>query len=317
MKKLIVAVSILTLLFVLTLLWWKRGSSAVDPKSTASKIFVVEKGEGVRSIANKLKSQGLINDPVVFFLLVKQKGLDGKIQAGSFRLTPAQQAADIAESLTHGTLDTWITIPEGKRAEEIAEILEDKIPTYSEDWRGVLILNEGYLFPDTYLIPKDADINLIVSILRNNFNQKYGSIRVQSGLSMAEIVTIASLIEREAITEEEKPIISGIIKNRITDGMALEIDATIQYAKGYDPIKKAWWSIVTPVEYQSVRSPYNTYLNAGLPPTPIANPGLSSLAAAANPANTSYYYYLHDKNRKIRFAETNEEHIVNIQRYGL
>lgn len=291
---------------------------AANPQDKSNTIFVVDKGKGVRELANELKTARLIRDPVVFFLLVKQLGLDNKIQAGDFRLSPSMSATAIAENLTHGTLDIWITIPEGQRAEEIAATLKAKVPSYTDDWRGKLNLEEGYLFPDTYLIPRSADINFIVSLLKNTFQTRYATIPpTTTKLSQEEIVTLASLIEREAITDAEKPIIAGILMNRLNAGMPLQVDATIQYAKGQNPVTKKWWAPVKLAEYKSVESPYNTYLNTGLPPGPIANPGLEALKAAANPANTDFVYYLHDKKGVIHYAKTLEGHNANISKYGL
>lgn len=291
---------------------------AVDSKDKSNKIFVVDKGKGVRELANELKTEGLIRDPVVFFLLVKKLGLDNKIQAGDFRLSPSMSATAIAENLTHGTLDIWITIPEGQRAEEIAAMLKEKIPTYADDWRGKLNLEEGYLFPDTYLIPRSADITFITSLLKNTFNTRYATIPpTTTKLSQEEIVTLASLIEREAITDAEKPIIAGILMNRLNAGMPLQVDATIQYAKGQNSRNKKWWEPVLITEYKSVNSPYNTYLSQSLPPGPISNPGLEALKAAAAPADTEFVYYLHDKNGIIRYAKTLEGHNANISKYGL
>lgn len=298
-------------------LWWQAGNQPVNKNDTSQKIFVIAKGEGLRSITNALKAQGLIKDPVVFFLLVKQLGLDTKIQAGDFRLSPSMSAQEIAHALTKGSLDVWVTIPEGKRAQEIADILQSKIPAYTEDWRVRLNENEGYLFPDTYLIPKDATIDQVATLLRGTFDQKYASIPDTAGKSQEKVVTIASLVEREAITDEEKPIIAGIIQNRLNAGVALQVDATIQYAKGYNASRKSWWSPVTVAEYTSIRSPYNTYLSPGLPPGPIANPGLAALEAAVNPQNTEYFYYLHDKDGQIRYAITNDQHNSNKIRYGV
>lgn len=298
-------------------LWWFRGLSPVNTSDKEPQSFVVRRGEGVRSIAANLKEQGIIRDENVFYLLVKQMGIEKKIQAGSYRLSPSQSAEQIAKTMTIGTQDVWITIPEGKRAEEIADILKESLPTYHESWREQLIANEGYLFPDTYLVPKDATVDSVISLLRNTFDAKYAEVENTAGLSQEEIVVIASMIEREANTDPEKYIISGVMQNRLGDGMALQIDATIQYAKGYSLSRKTWWAPVTLAEYQSVKSPYNTYLAPGLPPGPIANPGLEALKAAASPENTDYYYYIHDGTGQIRYARTIDEHNNNIRRYGL
>ena len=225
---------------------------------------------------------------------------------------------DIAKNLTHGTQDAWVTVPEGQRATEIAQTLKEKIPTYNSWWTNILISNEGYLFPDTYLIPKDTDIGMIVKQMRGTFDQKFATINTNnSKLTKQEIVILASLIEREAITDAEKPIIAGILLNRLNAGMALQVDATIQYAKGQNAITKKWWEPVTLEEYKSITSSYNTYLHVGLPPGPISNPGLEALKAAASPAETNYLFYLHDKNGKIRYAKTLSEHNTNIEKYGV
>jgi len=318
MKRLAVVFMLLVIIILGGVLWWRNGVSAINPENKESTIFVVQKGDGVKEISNGLKQKGLIKSSVVFFLLVKQLGIDKKIEAGDFRLSPSMTALEIAENLTHGTLDIWVTISEGKRATEIAEILKKKIPTYDPSWTNILIGQEGYLFPDTYLIPKDADIEMIVNQMRVNFDQKYTVINTNSsGLTKEQIVILASLIEREAITNGEKPIIAGVLTNRLNAAVPLQVDATIQYAKGKNPETKKWWEPVMLEEYKSVRSDYNTYLFSGLPPGPISNPGLEALRAAANPADTDYLYYLHDKDRKIRYAKTLSEHNANIEKFGL
>lgn len=295
---------------------WINQNSPVDPKSKTSTVFVVNKGDGIREIAKNLKEKDFIKNQVIFFLIVKQLSLDKKIQAGDFRLSPSMTTTEIAENLTHGTLDIWITIPEGKRAEEVAEILEKELVTYDPFWQKTLISNEGYLFPDTYLIPKNADINTIISIMKNNFNAKIKSINLsQNDTRLREIIIIASLIEREAITDNEKPIIASVIANRLKVGMSLDIDATLQYIKGKN-ITGEWWSIPT-VEDKKIDSEYNTYQSAGLPPFPISNPGLEAIKAALNPQSSDYYYYIHDSEGNVHFAKTLEEHNFNIKKYGL
>ena len=318
MKRLTAVLILLIILIIGGILWWKNGVSAANSKSKDSIIFVVAKGDGIREISNGLKEKGLIKSSVVFFLLVKQLEIDKKIEAGDFRLSPSMTAQEIAENLTHGTLDIWITVPEGKRATEIAETLKEKIPTYDFTWANILAGQEGYLFPDTYLIPKDAVIGIIVNQMRGNFDQKYATLdTANTNLTKEEIVILASLIEREAITDAEKPIIAGILINRLNAEMALQVDSTIQYAKGQNISNKKWWEPVTLEEYKTVRSDYNTYLFVGLPPGPISNPGLVAIRAAVSPADTDYLYYLHDKDRKIRYAKTLSEHNANIQKFGL
>lgn len=317
MKRLTTSIIVSILILGLATLWWQKGTAALNPNDKKSVIFVIAPGQGIREIANNLRKEGLINDPIVFFLLVKKLGIDNKIQAGDFRLSPSMSADEVAQTLTHGTLDVWITIPEGKRAAEIADILKEKLPTYKTTWKQELEKHEGYLFPDTYLIPKDADITLVVSIMNKNFENKFSDINTNNTrFTQEEIVTIASLIEREAKYAEDRPLVASVIINRLTIGMKLDIDATIQYALGYQPQQKTWWKRSLTKEDIAFSSPYNTYLNPGLPPTPIANPGLSSLRAVVNPVKTKYLYYISDSSGRNHYAETYEQHNANIKKYG-
>lgn len=319
MKKLGVVAIIVVVAFIGFFVWWQNGSIAVDPFDKTPRIFEITKGEGVREIANNLKVQGLIKDPVVFFLIVKQQGLDGKIQAGEFHLSPSMNATEIAKALLVGTYDIRITIPEGKRAEEIADTLEQDFSTYNETWRPQLIANEGYLFPDTYSFPKEANIDLILSTMKNNFEKKYDGISpgANSFLPQAEIVTIASLVEREAKYDDDRPLVASVILNRLNAGMALQIDATVEYALGYQKDEKNWWKRDLTANDIKLSSPYNTYENAGLPPTPISNPGVDAISAVINAPQTNYLYYISDKTGHNHYAKTLAEHNANIIKYGL
>lgn len=317
MKKSGVVFLLLFLIVGSFLLWWKNGTEAVDKKDTTQKTFIVRNGEGLRAISTELKEQGLIKDSVVFFLLVKQLGIDRKIQAGDFDISASMNATEIAKALTKGSKDIWVTIPEGKRAQEIADILEDKIPSYDETWRERLNQNEGYLFPDTYLIPKDATIDQVVTLLTSTFDNKYETVQGKSSKSKEEIVTIASLIEREAKHDEDRAMVASVIYNRLDIGMKLDLDATVQYALGYQPYEKTWWKKELTYADLAMNSPYNTYRNAGLPPTPISNPGVESLMAAANPASSAYFYYLSDSKGINHYSKTLAEQEANKKRYGL
>lgn len=318
MKRLLIFTFIIIFLLGGLSLWWKNGISAVNSTDKSQKIFVIPQGEGIREIAGNLKKEGLIRDQVVFFLLVKKLGLDGKIQAGDFRLSPSMTAYEIAENLTHGTLDIWVTIPEGKRAEEVAEILLKNIPSYQDTWRETLTEHEGYLFPDTYLIPKDADIDLIVTLMKDNFDNKYAAIQSgKTNLTREEIVIMASMVEREAKFAEDRPLVGSVLINRKNIGMKLDIDATIQYALGYQTDQKTWWKKGLTAQDIKLNSPYNTYLTSALPPTPIANPGLKALSAVVNPAQTEYLYYISDSSGRNHYAKTLEEHHANIKTFGL
>jgi UPF0755 protein len=284
----------------------------------APQIFIVKDGEGVREISNNLKAKGLIKDPIVFFLYTRMMGLDKQIQAGDFRLNPAMNMSQVASNLTHGTLDIWVTIPEGLRAEEIADILKTKVPNYNESWRAVLDANEGYLFPDTYLIPRDADVNTIVNLMRGNFDKKYASVKDSktTTLTDAQTITLASIIEREAMFAQDRPLVASVFINRLNIGMALGSDPTVMYALGYQGDTKTWWKKDLTADDLLINSPYNTRKNAGLPPTAISNPGLSSIQAALAPAKTNYMYFFADSKGHLHFATTLEGHNANIAKYG-
>lgn len=315
MRKFLIVIIIIVICFFGISLWWSNGLSAIDPKDTSPKMFVIPKGEAIRNIGNKLKSEGLIRDPVAFFIYIKINNLDHAVQAGTYRLSSAMDLVKIMDTLGHGTLDIWVTVPEGLRAEEIAQILKDNIPSYQDLWEGRLKLEEGYLFPDTYLIPKDATIDSIISIFENNFYQKIGTLELSKNTpGLRRIVTIASLIEREAKFTEDRPNVSSVIVNRLNIGMALQIDATVQYALGYNPATNKWWSQPSPAQIK-IPSPYNTYINTGFPPTPICNPGLSAIEAAAKPADTNYIYYVNDSKGRLHFSTNIEDHNKNIQKY--
>ena len=317
MKKISFLIVFLILILSGILAWWVNATAAADISDNAQKTFVVKRGENVREIANHLKSEGLIKDPVIFFILVKKLGLDEKIQAGDFQLSPSMNAVDIAKALQVGTSDFHIVIPEGKRAQEIADTLSDRLPSYQENWRGELVLHEGYLFPDTYSFPKDASIEQIIETMRANFEKKYGSIQPnnQNRLTKEEAVIVASMVEREAKHATDRPLVASVILNRLKLGMPLYIDASIQYAIG---TPRKWWPTLTDTGGNVMPdSPYNTYTHGGLPPTPISNPGYEVLKAVLNPAESDYLYYISDKSGNNHYGKTLEEHNANIKKYGL
>lgn len=288
-------------------------------------IFVITPGASVTQIARNLKDGKLIKNSLAFRLLVVQMGIAKNIQAGDFRFSPHQSAREIAQELTHGAIDVWITFPEGVRVEEMAAIIEAKLKTPENDKylfdkkEFIKEAKEGYMFPDTYLISKDATAQTIVDRLLATFGEKVDPKILEKGasnnLTSEEVIILASLIEKEAKTNEERPVIAGILLNRASAGIPLEVDATVRYAKGYDSAQNTWWAPVAARDYREVKSRYNTYLYPGLPPGPIANPGLESIRAAAEPADTDYLYYLHDREGKVHFAKTIEEHNQNIRQF--
>ena len=217
--------------------------SPVDPVNTTKQNFIIQKGEGTRAIADDLKKSGLIRDPIILFILIKKMGIDGKLQAGSFSLSPSMTAREILQKLQVGTFDVTIVVPEGKRAEEIADTLKFNFPKFTNVWRTQLDAEEGYLFPDTYYFPKDAGIDLIIAKMKDNFDQKYASIANlnKSQLTKQEIIIIASLVERESIFDVDRPLVASVILNRYKIGMKLDLDSTVQYSLGYDAAAYSGW----------------------------------------------------------------------------
>jgi len=315
--RILVLATIITILFGGGVFWWKQGTAAVNPNNKTHKIFVIRRGESVREIARRLKRDGLIRNQIVFFLLIKKLGIDQNLQAGDFRLSPAMDATTIAKTLTLGSFDVWITILEGWRNEEIALKLASELSLPEAEF--LKYAQEGYMFPDTYLIPKEATAPAIVKILRENFDKKFSQDlkkeAERKGLTPKEVVILASIIEKEARGEEDRDIIAGILLKRLKNNWPLQADATLQYILGYQAAEHSWWKKNLTEEDKKIKSPYNTYLNLGLPPAPISNPGLASIKAVIYPEESDYWYYLHDQEGKAHFAKTIEEHEENINKF--
>lgn len=298
-------------------LWWRDAISAVDPSDTKPKMFIVRRGEGVKSVAARLAAESLIRSPTGFYLLVKSMGIERNLQAGDFRLNPAMDAASVARELTHGTLDVWVTTLEGWRVEEMAAKLTKDLDIPESEF--VKVAREGYMFPDTYLVPKDATVGAVALLFTSTFDRRIDS-RLRedakkTGLSFDEVITLASIVEREGRTDEDRPVIAGILLKRLKADWPLQADATLQYALGYQAGEKSWWKKNLLDEDKKIDSPYNTYLHPGLPPRPIANPGLSSIRAVIYPKETDYWYYLHDPEGRAHYAQTLVEHNANSTKY--
>lgn len=298
-------------------LWWTDAMEPVDKNDITPIMFIVPRGQGSKEISKRLATAGLIRSQIGFYLLVRFFGTDGQIQAGDFRLNKSMDAKTIAAELTHGMLDVWVTTLEGWRVEEIAMELSKDLNLPEKEFLQVAL--EGYMFPDTYLIPKDATAGAIVSMLMDNFNKKVTpemlSALKKEGITKDELVTIASLVEREGRTSTDRPIIAGILLNRFRRNWPLQVDATLQYALGYQQREKTWWKKELTDEDKKIISSYNTYLNPGLPPGPIANPGFEAIKAVINAQVTDYMFYLHDKNGVAHYAKTIEGHLENIAKH--
>jgi len=286
-------------------LFYQWAISSVNKKDKTEIIFVIPQGQAAKVIGKRLKQTNLIKNQLVFELLIDRKNYANKLQAGDFRLSPSMNLDKIIETLAHGTLDFWITFPEGLRVEEYAEKLTAKSDIDPQSFILAAKPYEGRLFPDTYLIPQNASAEEITNILVDNFNQK-------SPTKDKHLIIIASLIERETKHQQDRSLVSSILHNRLDIGMALQIDATVQYVFGK---QGQWWPKDLTIEQLKTFSPYNTYQISSLPPGPIANPGLAALKAAINPANTNYLYYVSDSGGFNHYAEDLEGHQQNIAKY--
>ncbi|NTU72880.1 endolytic transglycosylase MltG [Candidatus Roizmanbacteria bacterium] len=298
-------------------LFYAEGKMPVNKEDAKTKIFVVAPGEGLNNIIKNLAQDGLIRNRVIFYLIVKQLKLEKQIQAGDFRLSPSMSATEIAEALTHGTLDIWVTIPEGLRKEEVANIMAQKLGI--TDIEFTRKAQEGYLFPETYLIPRQATAETVINLMRNTLNSKFTADMKSKastiGITPNEVIILASLVERESKVADRQQIANIIVKRYKAD-WPLQLDATIQYAIGYDDAAQSWWKKNLTVDELAINSPYNTYKNKGLPPGPICNPGLTAIQAIINAdINTPYFYYLSDSSGKTYYARTLEEHNANIKKY--
>ncbi len=283
-------------------------------------VFVINRGESTRSIADRLERQGLIQNQLAFLAYLKLTNQVGKLQAGSFKLSPADSIPEIVKELQEGRVDIWVTFVEGQRREEYAQILNQKLNLSANEFIDLTRGKEGRLFPDSYLLPNDVVVAQVVKKLTDNFDKKWQEITNQTNLTENQIVILASLVEREAKTDQDRKVVAGILVKRLENDWPLQVDATVQYAKANVTCntKQAackWWPKVTGSDLKTIDSPYNTYMYEGLPPTPICNPSLSSMTAVADYQSTDYWYYLSDSDGQMYYAETLEEHNQNISTY--
>lgn len=298
--------------------WWLTAPIANQPMAATR--FVIPKGQAISVIGSRLTEKGLIRNPLIFRLVVKITGAGSKLQAGSFEVSPNMGVFDIVATLTKGTDDVWITVVEGWRVEEIAEMLtRQELPNFDqEEFLGLARSKEGYLYPDSYLISRDADAEYIFNLLTNTFEKKVeqdlADEIAKNELSLPEIVTLASIVEREARGDAQMKMVAGILLNRLEIDMALQVDASLQYIKGYNKATQDWWSPPLAAD-KDLKSKYNTYLYPGLPPAPISNPGIGAIKAVLSPTSSNYVYYLHDMDGAIHYAATLDEHNANIAKY--
>jgi UPF0755 protein len=297
--------------------------------------FVISPGETVAEIATRLKEAGLVVDAVLFRRYVQYHGLDTGIEAGEFTLRQTMTIPEVADVLQKGQVaEQVVTIQEGLRLEQVVAAVAEQTTIPEDEFRTLVTTGwrtagfpydflaevppgatlEGFLFPETYRLPENATAMDLLSRMLDTFDARVTpEMRVAAAdheMSFYELIAMASIVEREAMLDEERPFIAGVYHNRLRDGWLLGACPTVQYAIG---TPENWWPQLT-LEMTEVESPYNTYRNLGLPPTPICSPGLASIQATAYPADTDYFYFLADctKNDGSHlFAVTEEEHLRN------
>jgi len=334
---------ILAIIIVVGLLW-----AVFAPRSFGESeevVFRIEKGEGSREIALNLQEEGLVVWGPLFRLYVLISGQAGELQAGTYSLSKSMNIPQMVNKFASGeVIKETITIIEGWNLRDIGFYFENKgmfqaeevwetagfpavdyaaaadLPKpvdFSQDYdfldsKSDRVGLEGFLFPDTYEINRDAPVKQIIKKMLDNFDRKLTpELReeiARQGKTIFDIVTMASLLEKEVQTKEDKEIVSGIFWKRIKLGKPLESCATIAYIKGVDQWRYSF-------DDTRIESPFNTYLNYGLPLGPIANPGMDSILAAIYPKTSEYLYYLSTPEGEIIFSKTLEEHNINKAKY--
>lgn len=313
--------AVLILVFV-TIGWYAQALRPVTNQESPLVEFEVKTGQDIDKIGENLSQLKLIRSRTAFKITVVRLGISSKIQAGFFRLSPNMDITEIAQKLTKAmSKQVRVTIQEGVRVQEIASIIDKSFKEKSsesnfnaDEFVTKTKSIEGQLFPDTYDFDPKANTDTVINRLKDRHAQVVEELKIPTE-KLHKTIIIASLLEREAANSDEMPEVAGVLENRLKAGWPLQIDATVQYAISTIRCKKLdcdWWPNNLTRADIDTKSPFNTYLNQGLPPSPISNPGKDSLSAALNPSSNNYWFYLHDNQGKIHFAQTIEEHNQNI-----
>lgn len=338
-KKLIFPILLVALGLVL-ILGFSGFRYAVSAPSNDSAItsVTIKPGESVAQIGSDLERAGLIRNNLVFRVFVRLSGFETKLQAGTFNLPKNLSMKDLTYRIARGTTDQKITTLEGWRIEEVAEYLESKHILSKEEFLDAASNDrfsydflpqpsgnldqpyrrlEGYLFPDTYDIAAQTSADDIIKRMLDNFGSrvdpKMRQAATKNGISLADTITLASVIEREAKTDTDRQLVAGILLKRLkTPGWKLESDVTVQFAVGRSG---NWWPKNLTQDQLGTNSPYNTRKVDGLPPTPIDEPSLSSINAVINQQPSDYWFYLAGKDGQVHYAKTIDEHNQNIAKY--
>ncbi len=289
---------VFTIIILLSLFFlWQGIFLAKELGSEKSENFLVKKGQGVMEIASDLEGRGIIKSKYFFLLYVLSQKKETELIAGQYQLSPAMNVPEIVDKFVSGDcLKKTITIIEGWTIKDIEKYLK---------MGEIDPALEGYLFPDTYEISPEDGLAEIIGKMRQNFEKKLTpELReeiAKQGKTISRIVIMASLLEKEVQTPEDKKIVAGILEKRLKNNMPLQVDATITYLSGRKTTEIS-------KEELAVDSPYNTYKYKGLPPGPICNPGLESIVAAIYPIESDYWFYLSAPDGETIFSKTLQEH---------
>ncbi len=314
------------------LLWYDGLLTRPLDANGLEQLFSIAPGESVFSISDHLQVVGLIRDAEAFRSYLIYSGLDTSIQAGEYKLSPAMSAIEIAHQLQDATsAEVRFVILSGWRMEEIADVLSTsglsitpidfynavQNPPSGFDFLSGADSAEGFLYPDSYIFSRQITADELVNELVRHFALRLSRdlqlAYENQGLTVHQAVTIASIVEKEAVRKEEAPLIASVYLNRLRIGMKLEADPTVQYAIGYSVTQGTWWTNPLSAADLQFDSPFNTYVYGDLPPAPISNPGLDALNAVAFATETPYYFFRAkcDGSGYHNFAVTFEEHLGN------
>lgn len=301
-------------------------SSPVEEEQVKQQQVEIKAGMSSNQVAATLAEAGLIREPLLFRAAVRIRGVEHRLQSGYYDFNTAMSLNEIIDSMVMGRVfKQQFTIPEGATVESIAQRIATQTDVEAEDFltaaerlsQDFKLLQdydlsqrkyplEGYLFPDTYRVVRGVSSDKLVEVMLRQFMAKLdGELWAQieeSEYKVDEIINIASLIEGEAKYDQERELIAGVIYNRLEKGMRLQLDATVQYALSERKDRILYRDL-------EIESPYNTYRVAGLPPGPINNPGLASIKAALNPAETDYLYYFALEDGSHKFSKSYQEHL--------
>lgn len=322
----------------------RQGEQLSNPNSEAPVYLVVESGDTAASIGARMEAAEIIDSGASFERLASILGAEANLVAGEYEFLEGTSVLDALTRVRDGlTAARIVTLPEGLRVEEIAEILDDREVVTFDDFlaaanaisaagsevdaellasRPTSSSLEGYMYPATYSFSRTIDapqvVLMLLETMANRFSPELRAAAASQDLTIHEVLTIASIVEREAGLPEERAIIASVYFNRIEEGMPLQADPTVQYALTQRPgsiQEYGYWKSplsLDDLEYDSI---YNTYVHPGLPPGPIANPGIESILAVLEPADTNYLFFVATGDGGHAFAETFDEHLANINRY--